>query len=142
MFSQKVSPPAINGCSRVTSVMSSVLVLNGNCRFRGRPVDMLLISCAVSPFPRLLVQYAQFTVPLYDESYWISGNVDDALERLYVRMSRSRFCSHHSQIMLMLFPLQRREKSEGGPPCNSIACPWCGLGLLSYKVPVLASTAS
>ena len=26
--------------------------------------------------------------------------------------------------------------------CNSIACPWCGLGLLSYLVPVPASTAS
>ena len=127
MFSQKVSPPAINGCSRVTSVMSSVLVLNSNCRFRGWPVDMPFVSCAVSPFPCLLVQYVQFTVPLYDESYWISGNVDDALERSYVRVPRSRFCSHHSLIMLVFFPLQRREKSEGEPPCNSM--PLVRLGL-------------
>ena len=127
MFSRKVSPSAINGCSRVMSVMSSVLVLNGSCSFRGRLVDMPLVGCAVSPFPCLLVQYVQLTVPLYDESYWISGNVDDALEWSYVRMSRSRFCSHHSQIMLVFFPLQQCEKLEGGPPCNSM--PLVRLGL-------------
>ena len=43
MFSRKLSPPAINGCSLVTSVMSSVLGHNGSCRFHGQLVDMPLI---------------------------------------------------------------------------------------------------
>ena len=139
MLSRNLSPPTVNGCSQVPSVMSNVLVVNGSCRCLGRPMDMPLV---VSPVPRLLIQQVHFTVPLYDESYWISGDVDDALRQSYIRMWRSHFGSHHSPKLLMLFPLQQCEKSEGGPPCNSIACPWCSLGLLSYKVPVLASTAS
>ena len=138
MLSRNLSPPTVNGCSRVTSLMSNVLVVNGSCRCLGRSMDMPLV---VSPVPHLLIQQIQFTVPLYDESYGISGDVDDALRWSYIRMSRSRFGLHHSPLLVMLFPLQRCEKSEGGPPCNSIACPWCGLGLLSSKVPVLASTA-
>ena len=142
MFSRNFSPPTVNGCSRVTSMVSNVLGVNGSCRCHGRLVDMPLVSHVVSPFPFLLIQQIQFAVPLYNESHWISGDIDDALGRSYIRMPRSRFGLHHSPIMLVFFPLQRREKSEGGPPCNSMACPWCGLGLLSCKVPVLASTAS
>ena len=142
MFSRNFSLPTVNGCSRVTSAMSNVLGVNGSFRCRGQPVDMPLVSRMVSPFPFLLIQQIQFTVPLYDESYWISADIDDALGWSYVCMPRSHLGSHHSPIMPVFFPLQQREKSEGGPPCNSIACPWCGLGLLSYIVPVLVSTAS
>ena len=35
-------------------------------------------------------------------------------------MPRSRFDSHHMPIMLLFSPLQRREESERGPPCNSM----------------------
>ena len=55
-------------------------------------------------------------------------------------MPRSRFCSHHMPIMLVLFPLQRREELEGGPPCNSM--PLGAAWAYYIKVLVLASTAS
>ena len=35
MFSRKLSPPVVNGCNLVTSVMSSVLGHSGNCRSCG-----------------------------------------------------------------------------------------------------------
>ena len=129
MFSRNFSPPTVNGCSRVTSMMSNVLGINGSCRCRGRPVDMPLVSHVVSPFPFLLIQQIQFAVPLYNESHWISGDIDDTLGRSYVRMPRSCFGSYHLPIMLVFFPLQRREKLEGGPPCNSIGLPLVRLGL-------------
>ena len=65
------------------------------------------------------------------ESHWISCNIDDALGWSYVCVARSRFGSHHMPIML-LFPLQRCEKSEGGPPCNSMPF-WCGFGFTILK---------
>ena len=68
---------------------------------------------------------------VYHESHWISCNIDDALGRSYVRVARSHFGSHHMPIML-LFPLQRREKSEGGPPCNSMPF-WCSVQLTILK---------
>ena len=42
--------------------------------------------------------------------------------------------------VLLFFPLQRREKSEGGPPCNSM--PLGAAWAYYIKVLVLASTAS
>ena len=122
MLSRNLSPPTVNCCIRVTSAMSNVLVVNGSCRCLGRAMDMPLILSSV---PCLLVQQVQFMVPLYNESYGISGDVDDALGWSYIRMSRSRLSSYHSPVSLVFFPLQRCENSEGGPPCNSIACPWC-----------------
>ena len=79
-------------------------------------------------------------VPLYYESYWIPCNINDALERSYFRMSRSRFHLHHMLIMLVIFPLQRHEESEGGPPCNSM--PLGAAWAYYIKVLVLASVAS
>ena len=68
---------------------------------------------------------------VYHESHWISCNIDDAFGRLYICVVRSRFGSHHMLIML-LFPLQRRKKSEGGPPCNSMPFR-CGFRLTILK---------
>ena len=135
MFSRNFSPPTVNSCNLVTSAMNNVFGVNGSCRCRGRPVDMPLVSRVVSPFPFLLIQQIQCMVPLYDESYWISGDVDDALGRSHVHMPGSRFSSHHLPIMLVFFPLQRCEKSEGGPPCNSIACPWAAWACYPLKFP-------
>ena len=120
MFSRNLSPPAMKGCNLVTSVMSNILGCSGSCRWCGRPMDMPLVCCLISSVSRLLIQYKQVTVPLYHESYWIPCNVNDTLGWSYFRMPRSRFCLHHMPIMLMFFPLQRHEKSEGGPPCNSM----------------------
>ena len=55
-------------------------------------------------------------------------------------MMRGRFCSHHMPIMLLFFPLQRHEESEGGSPCNSMpfGAAWAYYG----NVLVLASAAS
>ena len=55
-------------------------------------------------------------------------------------MMRGHFCSHHMPIILLFFPLQRHEESEGGPPCNSMpfGAAWAYYG----KVLVLASAAS
>ena len=133
MFSRRLRP-LVNGCNLVTSVMSNVRICNGSCRFRWRPVDMPLVGCYLFPFSRLLSQYKQITVPVYYESYWISGNVNDALGRAYVGLPRSRFGSHHMPVMLLFLPLQRRENSEGGPPCNSMPS-WCGFGptILTYS---------
>ena len=68
------------------------------------------------------------TAPLYSESYWISGDVYDAFKWSYLRLPRSRFRSHHMPFMLLFLPLQRCDKSEGGPPCNSM--PLVRLGLV------------
>ena len=57
---------------------------------------------------------------LNNESYWIPCNVDDTLERSYFRMMRGHFCLHHMPIILLFFPVQQHEESEGGPPCNSM----------------------
>ena len=64
--------------------------------------------------------------PLYYESYWISGYVNDAFKRSYFRMLRSRFVSHHMPVMLSFLPVQRCENLEGGPPCNSMPLVWLG----------------
>ena len=42
--------------------------------------------------------------------------------------------------MLLFFPLQRCEESEGGPPCNSM--PFGAAWAYYVKVLILASTAS
>ena len=133
MFSRKLSPPAVNGWSLVTSVMSSVLGRNGSCRCRRRRVDMPLISCLVFSFSRLLIQYKQVTAPLYHDSYWIPCNVNNAFKRSYFCMLRSCFCSHHMPIMLLFLPLQRCKNSEGGPPCNSMPLVWLGLTICVVK---------
>ena len=133
MLSRKLSPPAVNGWSLVMSVMSSVLGHNGSCRCHGRHVDMLLVSCLMFSFSCLLIQQKQVTVPLYYESYWISGYVDDAFKRSYFRMPRSHFYSHHMPIMLLFLPLQWCENSEGGPPCNSMPLVWRGLTISVIK---------
>ena len=65
--------------------------------------------------------------PLYYESYWISGYVNDVFKWSYFCMPRSHFYSHHMPIMLLFLPLQRCENSEGGPPCNSMPLVWLGL---------------
>ena len=79
-------------------------------------------------------------MPLNNKSYQILCNVDDALERLYFRMMRGRFCSHHMPTILLSFPLQRYEESEGGPPCNSMPV---GAARAYYgKVLVLTNVAS
>ena len=72
-------------------------------------------------------------MPLYHESYWISCNVNDALGWSYICMLRSHFCSHHMPIILMFFPLQQREESEGGPPCNSMPLVRLGLTILKFS---------
>ena len=79
-------------------------------------------------------------MPLNNKSYQIPCNVDDALERSYFRMTRGRFCSHHMPTILLSFPLQWYEKSEGGPPCNSMpfSAAWAYYG----KVLVLTNAAS
>ena len=69
---------------------------------------------------------------MYYESYWISCYINDAFKWLYFRMPRSHFCSHHMPIILLFLPLQQCEKSEGGPPCNSM--PLVRLGLTIYVV--------
>ena len=56
MFSRKLSPPAVNGCNLVTSVMSSVLGRSGNSRSRGQRVDMPLVRCFVFLLSCLLVE--------------------------------------------------------------------------------------
>ena len=66
-------------------------------------------------------------MPLYYESYWISGYVNNAFKRLYIHMPRRRFYSHHMLIMLLFLPLQRCKNSDGGPSCNSM--PLVPLGL-------------
>ena len=55
-------------------------------------------------------------------------------------MMRGHFCLHHMPIILLFFPLQRHEESEGGPPCNSMpfGVAWAYYG----KVLVLANVAS
>ena len=133
MFSPKLSPLVVNGWSLVTSVMSSVLGHSGSCRCRGRPVDMPLISCLVFSFSRLLIQWKQVMAPLYHESYWIPCNVNNAFKRSYFRMPMSRFGLHHMPIMLLFLPLQRCEKLEGGPPCNSMPLVWLGLTICIIK---------
>ena len=64
---------------------------------------------------------------MYYKSHWISCYVNNAFKRSYLRMPRSRFCSHHMPVTLLFLPLQRCENSEGGPPCNSMPLVWHGL---------------
>ena len=72
-------------------------------------------------------------MPLYYESYWISGYVNDAFKRSYFCMPRSRFYSHHMLIILLFLPLQQCENSEGGPPCNSMPLVRLGLTICVIK---------
>ena len=53
---EKHHPPAMNGCSLVTSTMSSVIGHSGSCRLRGQPVDMPLVGLQVFPLSCLLIQ--------------------------------------------------------------------------------------
>ena len=130
----------VNGCSRVTSVMRSVLGCNGSCTLRGRGVHMSLVFCLLFCLSRLLIQYVIFTAPIYCKSHWISGYVYDAFKRSYVRVLRSGFSSHHMPMMLLFLPLQRYEILEGGPPCKSM--PLVRLGLTSfYTLSVTSSVA-
>ena len=78
-------------------------------------------------------------MPLNNKSYRIPCNVDDALERSYLRMMRGHFCLHHMPTNLLFFPLQRHKESEGGPPCNSMlfGAAWAYYG----KVLILANAA-
>ena len=71
--------------------------------------------------------------PVYYKNYWISCYVNDAFKRLYFRMLRSSFYSHHMPIMLLFLPLQRCKNSEGGPPCNSMPLVWLGLTICVVK---------
>ena len=77
---------------------------------------------------------------LNNKSYRVLCNLDDTLEWLYFHMMRGCFCSHHMLTILLFFPLQRHEESEGGPPCNSIpfGAAWADYG----KVLVLVNAAS
>ena len=133
MFSRKLSPPTVNGCSLVTSVMSNVLGHSGNCRFRGQHVDMPLVICLVFSLPCLLIQKVEFTAPIYCKSHWISSYVNNAFKWSYFCMPRSRFYSHHVPMMLLFLPLQQCENSEGGPPCNSMPLVWYGLTICVVK---------
>ena len=72
-------------------------------------------------------------MPMYCKSHWISCYVNDAFKRSYLRMPRSRFCSHHMPVMLLFLPLQRCKNSEGGPPCNSMPLVWLGLTMCMVK---------
>ena len=74
-------------------------------------------------------------VPLYHKSYWIPCNINDALGRSYVSMMRSRFCVHHRTIMLLSFPLQPCEESEGD--LHVIVCPLVAVWAYYIKVPYL-----
>ena len=114
LFSQKLSPPMVNGWSLITSVMSNVLGRNGTCRLRGWHVDMPLVICLVFSLSCLLIKQVEFAAPMYCKSHWISCYVDDAFRRSYLCMPRSRFYSHHVQVMLLFLPRQRYEKKFGG----------------------------
>ena len=81
-------------------------------------------------------------MPLYYESYWISGDVYDAFKWSYLRLPRSQFRSHHMPLMLLFLPLQQCEKSEGGPPCNSMPLVRLGLTMCVVKCSYFLSAAS
>ena len=129
MFSRKLSPPTVNGCSLVTSVMSNVLRHIGTCRLRGRHVDMPLVICLLFPLSCSLIKQVKFTAPMYCKSHWISCYVDNTFKRAYLCMPRSRFYSHHVPMILLFLPLQRYKKFRR-EDLHVIVCPWCGVGLL------------
>ena len=115
-----MSPPRVNGCNLVTSVIKSVLGRNGSCTLHGRGLHMPFVVFLFSCLSRFFVQKIQFAAPMYFESHWVSGDVHNAFWRLHVRVVRSRFRSHHKPMFMLLLPLQRCEISEGGPPCKSM----------------------
>ena len=97
----KLSPPTVNGCNLVTSVIKSVLGHNGSCTLHRRGVHMPLVFCLLSCLSRFLVQKIKFMVPMYFKSHWVSGYVDDAFRRSHIRSVRSRFCSHHMPMFIL-----------------------------------------
>ena len=112
----------------MTSVIKSVLGLNGSCTLCGRGVHMPLVFCLLFCLSRFLVQKIKFAVPMYGESHWVSGEVYDALGSrtsawrggVFVRtICRSLFCSSLSNDARF-----RRED------LHVKVCPWCGVGLL------------
>ena len=109
--------------------MSSVLCHNGNSGLRGQHVDMPLVLFLVFSLSCLLIKQVEFVAPMYWESHWITCYVDDAFERSYLCVPRSRFYSHHVPVMSLFLPLQRYEKFQR-EDLHVIVCPWCGVGLL------------
>ena len=95
------SPPTVNGCNLVTSVIKSVLGRNGSCTLRGQGVHMPFVVSLLSCLSRFLVQKIQFAAPMYFESHWISGDVYDAFKHSHVRVARSRFRSHHKPMFML-----------------------------------------
>ena len=87
---------------------------------------MPLVLFLVFSLSCLLIKQVEFAVPMYCESHWITCYVDDAFERSYLCMPRSRFYSH-------------RKISEGGPPCYSMPLVQRGLTISSlYCLLILA----
>ena len=97
----KLSPPTVNGCNLITSVIKSVLGRNGSCTLRGRGVHMLLVFCVLSRLSCFLVQKIQFAASMYGESHWVSGDVHDAFKQSDVHMARSQFRSHHKPMFML-----------------------------------------
>ena len=101
IFSRKLSPPTVNGCNLITSVIKSVLGCNGSCTLRGRGVHMPLIFCLLSCLSCFLVQKIQLTAPMYFKSHWVSGDVHDAVKRSHIHVVRSRVHSHTKPLFML-----------------------------------------
>ena len=61
------------------------------------PFVVFLFSC----LSRFFVQKIQFAAPMYFESHWVSGDVQDAFRRAHVRVVRSHFRSHHKPMFML-----------------------------------------
>ena len=128
-FLENLSPPTVNGCNQVTSVIRSVLGRNGSCTLCGRGMHMPFVVLLFSCLSRFLVQKVQFTAPMYIESHWVSGDVHDAFRRPHVRVVRRRLCSHHTPKFYPVTPSPTM-RDFGREDLHVKVCPWCGVGLL------------
>ena len=129
MFSRKLSPPRVNGCNLVTSVIKSVLGRNGSCTLRGRGMHMPFVVFLFSCLSRFFVQKIQFAAPMYFESHWVSGDVHNAFWQSHVRVVRSRFLSHHKPMFYAVTPSPNDARFRR-EDLHVKVCPWCGVGLL------------